>query len=382
DAYAVFRAASAYDAADPYARKVAAPPMASPPPAPRVAIPEAASLVFEGDGLQEHSFRQGVAALQSAGAQLTEIDLTPFQAVAELLYDGPWIAERHSVVGPLLESTPEAVDPAVRAVIAKAQSLSATDAFRGHYRLAELRREIEGALAGLDVLCLPSIPGFCTLAEIAADPLGANARLGTYTNFVNLLGFCALAVPLPARADGRPASVTLVARHGHDATLAALALTLEAHGPRTLGATDWAVPPAPVLETRAVADEIEIAVCGAHMSGLALNAQLTERGGRFLRQSETLPEYRLYRLPGGPPVRPGLVRTGGGAAIAVEVWALPLSEVGGFLTEIPSPLGLATVALADGTTPKGFLCEHWATVEAEDVTAYGNWRAVTARLAG
>ena len=236
-------------------------------------------------------------------------------------------------------------------------------------------------LARVDLICVPTFPTFVTLEEIAVDPIGPNTQLGTYTNFVNLLGLCALAVPTPARADGRPGSVTLLAAAGRDGLLASLGREIERLGSRSLGATAWPVPPADVMADRAATDEIEVAVCGAHMSGLPLNGELTGLGGRFLRAVRTAPVYRLYALAGGPPRRPGMIRGAGGGAIAVEVWALPTAAFGEFVARVPAPLSIGTVELSDGTRPKGFLCEPAGVVGAEDVTAIGDWRKVVAEVA-
>jgi allophanate hydrolase len=296
-----------------------------------------------------------------------------------MLYSGAWLAERHAVVGPLLAENPEAVHPVIRRIVEPAAALSATDAFRGFYRLETLRRQVATLIEGVDLLCVPSIPTFCTLADLAADPIGPNTRLGTYTNFVNLLGLCGLATPTPARADGRPGSVTLLARAGREALLASVASRIERWGDRSLGATGWPVPEAEEVAPAAGPDEIEIAVCGAHMSGLPLNHELVSLGARFLRDARTGPHYRLYSLAGGPPQRPGLVRTGAsGAAIHVEVWALPRDRFGDFMAGIPAPLSIGTVTLADGTDPKGFLCEPAGLADAVDVSEIGDWRRVVA----
>lgn len=378
DAYEVFRHAAGFDAADPWSRPVATPPPAAPPRL-KIAIPSPASIVFYGDDTQADNFERTVAALAEAGHTITTFDLAPFTQIAEMLYFGAFVAERHTVIERLLAETPEAVHPTTRAVVEKALDFSATDAFRDLYRLAELKRQVEPVLASADLMCVPTIPTFYTRAELEADPIGPNSRLGTYTNFVNLIDMCGLAVPSLPRADGRPGSVTLLAPHGRDGLLAAVAATVEQLGTRSLGATGWSVPPVPAPEATAAGGEIELAVCGAHMSGMALNGELTSRGGRFLRAVDTTADYRLYALPGGPPVRPGLVRVAdGGAAIAVEVWSLPLAEVGSFLAGIPAPLGLGTTMLADGTAPKGFVCEAVAAAGAQDVSAYGSWRAYTA----
>ncbi len=381
DAYAAFAAAAGFDAADAYSRRVAVAPLGAPPPHPVVGVPSRASLRFFGDDLQAAAFDAACARLDASGALLREIDLAPFHEVAALLYQGPWVAERHAVIGGLLASDPDAIDPVVRAIVRRAEGLTAADAFRGAYRLAELRRAVEPVLAAVDLLCMPSIPTFYTRADLAADPNEPNARLGTYTNFVNLLGLCGLAVPTPPRTDGRPGSVTLLATDGRDALLAAVGGRIEAWGERRLGATAWAAPSARVVEAAPGPDEMELAVCGAHMSGLALNHELTRLGARFLRTAQTTPDYRLYSLPGGPPRRPGMLRSPGGGSIALEVWALPKTQFGAFVAGVPAPLGIGTVTLADGTAPKGFLVEAAGVAGAEDVTAIGDWRRVIAEAA-
>jgi allophanate hydrolase len=383
DAHTVYRAAAGFDPADPYSRPVSAAPAGAAPPRPRVGVPGATGRRFFGDTAEAAAFEAACRALAANGAEIVEIDFAPFHAVADMLYEGAWLAERHVVVGDLLATDPDAVHPVIRQVVGPAARLTATDAFRGFYRLAALRREIEPILASVDLLCVPSVPTFYRRADLEADPIGPNARLGTYTNFVNLLGLCGLAVPTPPRGDGRPGSVTLLAEGGRDGLLASLGLRIEAWGDRRLGATPWTLPrPAPSAAVPVAGPgELEIAVCGAHMSGLPLNGELARLGARFLRSATTTPDYRLYRLPGGPPARPGLVRNATGARIAVEVWALPRPAVGEFLAGVPAPLGLGAVSLSDGTAPKGFLCEAAAVAGAEDVTAFGDWRRVLAEAA-
>ncbi len=381
DAWEVFRAAAGFDAAEAYSRRSVVGPLGAQPPHPSIGVPSPASRRFFGDTLQEAAFEAACVLLEASGARVVEVDFAPFYAVAEMLYAGAWVAERHEVLEPLLARDAGAVDPVVRRIVSAAVGLSATDAFRGFYRLEELRAEVAPLIDAVDMLCVPSIPTFYSVEDLRADPVGPNARLGTYTNFVNLLGMCGLAVPLPARTDGRPGSVTLLARGGRDGLLASLGRALEQVRERTLGATGWAVPAPAEVAVLAGPDEIEVAVCGAHMSGLPLNGELTRLGGRFLRAVRTAPEYRLHALAGGPPRRPGMVRTpGSGGAIAVEVWALPEAALGAFIAGVPAPLCIGTIVLSDGTRPKGFLCEPAGLVGAQDVTAIGDWRLVIAEM--
>lgn len=376
DAWSAFRAACAYDPADPYSRALSAPPLSAPPPRLRIGAPDAATAEFFGDAVQAAAFAAALEKLRAMGAEILEIDFTPFYEVAKMLYEGAWVAERMAAIEPLFRKNPEALHPVTARIIGGADKLSAADAFRGFYRLQALKREAEAAMKGLDLLAVPTIPTFYGLADLEADPIGPNSRFGTYTNFVNLLDLCGLAAPTGPRADGRPGSLTLLARAGQDALAAALAARLHRACAPELGATGQALPPAPPLAAGPAPGEMALVLVGAHMSGLPLNSEVAARGGRFLAATTTAPEYRLYALPGGPPARPGLVRASeGGAAIAVEVWALPEAEMGGFLAGIPAPLGLGRVRLADGASAVGFLAEAVAVEGAQEVTAHGGWRA-------
>jgi allophanate hydrolase len=376
DAWEVFRVAAGFDAADPFSRPQRVPPLAAVQPGLRVGVPDEASLETFGDAPQATHFRATVERLREQGAEIAEVDFEPFFAVARMLYEGAWLAERVAAVGTRLTEKPETLHPTTRTILEPGLRLSAVDAFEGMYRLKGLRRRCEAAMEGLDLLCVPTIPTVVTLEEIAADPIGPNARLGTYTNFVNLLDLCGIAVPTGLRADGRPGSATVLARAGADALAAGLALTVEAG---TLGATGWARPRPGLTEAAPAEGEIALAVCGAHMSGLPLNHELAGRGGRFLKACRTAPEYGLHALAGGPPFRPGLVRKAtGGAAIELEVWALPRAAVGDFLSGVPSPLCLGSVALGDGSLVKGFLCESCDLDGAKDISAFGGWRAYLA----
>lgn len=313
-------------------------------------------------------------ALQSAGAlgfELVEIDMAPLFAVAALLYEGPWVAERHTVVRDLLNTQPDALDATVRQVISRANSFTATDTFAAQYRLAAYRKELATFWETVDVLMVPTAPHHPRFAELDADPVGVNARLGTYTNFVNLLGWSALAVPAGTTDVGLPFGVTFIAGSGADVALANL-------GRRWLGEAEQPAG----LRHAATAPEHRLAVVGAHLSGLPLNGQLLALGARLERAIHSAAAYRLYALPGGPPRRPGLLRVAqGGVSVALEVWTMPQAHVGAFLAQIPAPLGLGQVELEDGTWVQGFLCEAHAVADAQDISALGGWRAYLASLA-
>lgn len=381
DAWRVFHCAAGFDASDPYSRPIPVPATPAATPAIRIGVPTAESRKFFGDEVQAASFAATLDALVELGATLTEIDFTPLYQIADLLYEGPWVAERYSVIEDLLKARPEAVLPVTRAIIGRAEQFSSADVFRGLYRLKALQRDAEAAIAGVDALCVPSIPTFYTMVDLDADPVGPNSRLGTYTNFVNLMDLCALTVPVAARADGRPGSVTLIAPRGQDARLAGFGDALQQHFGVSPGATGWPLPTSAQALPAGGADEIMVAAVGAHMSGLPLNHELTRLGARFVRAARTAPCYRLYSLPGGPPKRPGLMRSDSGEAIALEVWALPRARFGEFMQGIPQPLGIGTLDLEDGSRVKGFICEAIGIEGAEDVSRFGGWRAWLAAAA-
>ena len=361
EAETVFAIASSYDAADPYARDIKVDPVRGELSGTRIGIPDTASCRFFGDAQAEAAFAAACAAMARTDATLVEIDMTPLFETAALLYEGAWVAERYAAIRPMIEGSPDALHPVTRAIIGGATRFDAASVFEGQYRLAALKRLIEPTWSAIDALCVPTIPTVYTHADLAAEPVRYNANLGTYTNFTNLLDLCAIAIPT-RRADAKPSGLTFIAPAGRDPFIAGLAMSFEA----------------------AAAETLNIAVVGAHLSGLPLNGQLTSLGATLVRTAATSDRYRLYRLAGGPPFRPGLIKgePGSGASIVLEIWALPLTNVGAFLAQIPSPLGLGTVELDDGGTVKGFICEATGAVGAEDVTSFGGWRAYIASLNG
>jgi allophanate hydrolase len=362
DARAVLEVAEGFDPADAFARRVTLAPGAAVTPGLRVAVPDERSRVFLGDRLAEAAFAQALERLAAMGAVLVPVDLAPFFEVARLLYEGPWVAERYTAVEDLLLRDPDAFHPVTRRIIEGAVGHDAASAFKAFYRLAELKRATEPLWETVEAMVVPSIPRPVTLAEIEAEPVLRNSELGTYTNFVNLLDLCALAVPGPERADGHPAGITWIAPAGQDLRLASL-------GAAFLG-EELPVRPVP-------SGYVPFLVVGAHLAGLPLNGQIADAGGVFLEEVRTAPDYRFYALTGGPPHRPGLIRVaaGSGASIAGEMWALPDAAFGRFVAGIPAPLSIGKVVLADGRLVVGFACEGIAAEDARDITAFGGWRA-------
>jgi allophanate hydrolase len=321
-----------------------------------IAVPDAP---LDLDDAHQHAWERALEHATKVG-ELVPVDVSAFLAAARLLYQGPWLAERWAAFGDRLEPDGPHLDPTVRTVVMPGRDVPGHAVFQGLDALAGLRRATEPVWADADALLLPVTPGHPTSREVAADPVGVNAQLGTYTNFVNLLDLCAVAVPAGTRADGLPFGVQLIGPAFADDPLLDLAAR-------------WCGEPVSPPETRP--GHSLVAVVGAHLSGLPLNRDLLALGATLHSRAFTAPGYRLYRLPGGGVPRPGLVRTGDGPGrLAVEVWQLSHQAIGALATTIPAPLGLGTVQLDDGSAVLGFLAEEHGVRGATDITASGGWR--------
>ena len=380
DAYAVFATARGFDPSDAYSKHFKHQNLTRYPMPVRIGVPDSATIKFYGDKIQQDAFDRDIAILADSGATIIYVNFSPFYAIAEMLYEGAWVAERYTVIEDLLMKNPDAIHLVTSKIIRHSESLSAADAFRGIYRLAELKRAAEPLMAELDMICVPTIPTFCTVSDLKKDPVTPNSMLGTYTNFVNLLDLCGITVPTAPRSDHRPASVTLLAAAGKDAAVATIAREFESDCFRNMGATAHPVPNPAVLPD-SPSDQIELAVCGAHMKGLPLNWQLTDLGATFARKAQTSTDYTLYALPDCQPARSGLVRTNGpeGREIALEVWSLPKIAFATLITLIPAPLVIGSIELSNGSFVKGFLCETSGINGAKDITNFGDWRLFLAQ---
>jgi allophanate hydrolase len=320
-------------------------------------------------------YTQACDALAEAGVALQEIDLRALLEVGSLLYGGPWVAERFASVGAFVQDVVAldggvGLDPVVRSIIEASARWTAVDAQRAGYRLAALRAEIDAMFDTVDVLVTPTIAHEATLAEVAAEPLEANARLGCFTTFSNLADLCALALPVPGTSIPGlpPVSVSLHGPAWSDEMLV-----------HTAALVQPAIDDVPAA-ARVPRGWITIAVAGAHLRGQPLEHQLTERRAVWLGTTASADSYRLYALPNTVPPKPGLVRVGAGhgTSIELDVWALPPDGFGTFVASIPAPLCIGTVELADGATTSGFLCEPGALEGATDITSFGGWRAYRA----
>jgi allophanate hydrolase len=379
----VLLATAGHDARDPYSRDLAL--RCEPLPARvRFGVPD--TLAFFGDSAAEQAFAEAQAKLVALGGSPVTIAYAPLAEAAALLYESALVAERYAAVRTFFDAHGDDVIEPVRSILASGRNYTAADVFDAQTCLRAIAQQVAPMWRGIDVLLVPTAPTHYSREQMRADPVVCNRNLGAYTNFVNLLDYAALSVPSSLRADGLPFGITLIGPCGSDLALAELGQRYHHATGLAQGATGLPLPaprPVPGLAAPA-ADTLPIVVVGAHLSGMPLNGQLTERGATLLRAMTTAAAYRLYALPGTTPPKPGLQRSdAGGAAIDVEVWALPLAQVGSFLALIPPPLGLGSVELADGSWAKGFICEGHALAGAQDVTHHGGWRAyIASRTAG
>ncbi len=320
----------------------------------RFGVPPASEREFFGDASAPELFAAAIRDFEQRGGTAVEIPCRLFREAAQLLYLGPWVAERLAAIRTFAEAHPEALHPVTAGIILPSAKFSAVDAFLAMYRLTDLIREAEELWGQMDFLLLPTAGAAYTHEDLAADPVGLNTNLGYYTNFVNLMNLAAVAIPAGTRSNGIPFGVSLIAPAGSDEALLTMA-----------GATAPYCPEG----------YIPLAVCGAHLTGQPLHHQLTSAGAFLIEACRTAAEYKFYALAGTKPAKPGLVRVAaGGATIEVEVWAVPLTTFGSFVGAVPSPLAIGTCRLENGREVKSFVCEPGALAGAEDITALGGWR--------
>ena len=370
EALAVDNVVAAFDPLDPYSRR--------PGPAPelgarfRFGVPEEGQLNWLGDACSPALFEAAVRNLEAAGGEAVRVDMTPLRTAADLLYQGPWVAERTAAVETLLRKRPAAMDPTVRAILQGGLALTAVDAFRAEYALRDLARQAETLWEAVDVVLLPTAATTYRVREVLAEPFALNANLGLYTNFVNLLDMSAVAVPAGFRPNATGFGVSLIGPAWADEALLGLARRYE----ETASMSD-----APPVDTTGVVSHIRLAVVGAHLAAMPLHWQLTSRDARLVRRCRTAAVYRLYAMANTSPPKPALIHVGqGGAAMEVEVYELNVAAFGSFVAEVPAPLAIGSVMLEDGSEVKGFVAEPRAIDGAEDITHLGGWRAYIARV--
>ncbi len=358
DARTIHRLANAFDSDDPYARQLARGDFPSSPP--RYGV-----LGEQHLGSVAAPYRAAYQAFTERLPNRATIDATGLLEAARLLYEGPWVAERASALGDFLEFHAPDVHPVTREIIKQGFERTAVDYFDAADQLARHRRACEALFSEIDVVVVPTAPTIHTINAVTRDPITTNTQLGTFTNFVNLLDLCAVAIPA-GQASGMPFGVTLISDRGTDEALLDVA-------------SNWCDPsraasPAPVAERAATTT---FAVCGAHLTGQPLTDQLVDAGARLLETTTTAPQYRFYALPDGK--RPALVRQSeGGVPIEVELFAVPKSAIGSLLDLVAPPLGFGSLELADGRWVKGFIAEGVAVSGSADISHFGGWRAYKA----
>ena len=370
DAHTVWEAAADFDPLDPFSR-MAAPGQTSAPwlgGTFRFGVPSADQLEFFGDDEAAGLYQRAITDLQRLGGEKVEIDFSIFRAAADLLYSGPWVAERLAQFRDFMKHNADRMDPVVRQIISSAERFSAVDAFEAEYQLRELRRAADAEWRHMDVLALPTTGTIYTHEAVKAEPIRLNTNLGYYTNFVNLLDLAAVALPAGFRSNGLPFGISLTGPAFSDEAL--LAVGDLYHRSQTQ------VPGPPVELEHNPPGCVQLAVVGAHLSGQPLNWQLTERGARRIKSCRTAGGYRLHALDRTAPPKPGLVRDDAfqGPGIEVEVWAVPEYQFGSFVAAVPPPLGIGSVTLDSGEVVKCFICEPYALESSTEISRFGGWR--------
>jgi allophanate hydrolase len=372
DAALVDAVVAGYDAADPFSRHAPAPPAL--PGTFRFGVPRAQQLQFFGDEAAARLYQEALSRVVAAGGTAVEVDIGALLQAAQLLYSGPWVAERTAAIEDFLRDRPGAIHPVVRAIIASGAGTTGAQVFRGQYELQALARQAETLWSVIDVLVMPTAPTIYRVSELLAEPVTLNSNLGLYTNFVNLLDMSAVAVPAGFRSNHTGFGITLIGKAFMDRPLLELAQRYLDSSPALVS---------PPLDLTPRASSVQLAVVGAHLSGMPLHWQLSARHARLVSATHTAAVYRLYAMTHATPPKPALIHAGGGGgggAIAVEVYELEMAAFGSFVAEIPPPLAIGSVVLADGSIVKGFIAEPRAMEGARDITSLGGWRAYIASL--
>ena len=382
DAAQVFEVAAHFDPTDPYGRKNPANNQKNYGQYQKpfvFAVPQAEQLQFFGDAQAQAVFEQSVSDLEKIGGTKVEVDCQPLFDAAKLLYAGPWVAERYVACESLFEKDPNTMLPVIQKIVGSQQDATAADTFKAQYQMQAYKQYAKGLFEQFDILVTPTAGTTYPWQDVVDNPIELNSNMGYYTNYVNLLDLSAIAVPAGFKDNGHPFGITLVGKAFEDTKLLSIANRWQSFLDLKLGATDWPLPQQ-AANPAGVMDTIDVVVCGAHLEGLPLNWQLTDRAAKLIEATTTTPSYRFYALAGGPPFRPGLIRdTEQGAAIDVEVWRVPASEFGTFVAGIPQPLGIGKVELADGRWLPSFICEPCGIEGAEEITHLGGWRAYMAQ---
>ena len=378
DAYEVLDVVSVFDKEDAFSRKGNFKSKVSSDISDglKIGVPAKDDLKFFGNHDYERLFAEALNNCAELGAEIKEVDFTPFYEVARLLYEGPWVAERYQAIRKFFDQKPESLHPVIHEIIGGGIKITAAEAFAADYRLRELRRIIEPVWSNIDMMLMPTAGTIYTKDEVEKNPVELNSYLGTYTNFMNLLDLCGVSIPAGFQKNNLPFGITIAAPAFYDYKIQYFADLLHRRANTGMGAKKWPLPDLKVRRKIDGMDTLTLAVCGAHMSGLPLNTELIERGATLIRTCKSAKKYRFYALEDFMPPRPGMVRSSAtvGFAIDLELWSVPISRFGEFIAGIPSPLGIGSIELDDGSIVKGFICESYAVQGARDISKLGSWR--------
>lgn len=377
DANKIFTVAAQFDVDDDYARKNTASNKNNYGQYKNVfsfAVPFADQLSFFGDKSAADLFEKSVTKLEAIGGIKTEVDFSPLFEAANLLYFGPWVAERYIATEKLVEQSPESLLPVIHTIVTSQQNASAVDAFKAFYQLQQYKQKADQIMEKFDILVTPTAGTIYTIDELQQDPIQLNSNMGYYTNYMNLLDYSGLALPAGFLDNQLPFGITLVGKRFDDTKLLAIGNLWQSANQLTLGATGWALP-AQQRNPTATMDTVDVIVCGAHMEDLALNWQLTDRNAKRLKATRSSANYRLYALTDNPIQRPAMIRDEEkGSKINIEIWRLSSAEFGSFVANIPQPLGIGKVETEGGEWLPGFISESYATKDAAEITHLGGWR--------
>ncbi|GAB1264404.1 allophanate hydrolase [Aurantivibrio infirmus] len=381
DANTVFDVAAKFDSEDPYSRRNSyangSRYFTEHVPNFRVGVPAVSDLAFFDNEEAQSLFADAKRAIKNAGGKFIEIDFSPFKEAARLLYEGPWVSERFLAIKALLQKSPDSILPVIKTIVGKGEAITAPDTYSAFYQLQAYYQKALAEFKKVDCIVTPTNGTYYSIAEVLDDPIQLNSNMGYYTNFMNLLDCAGIAVPTGFYKNKVGFGVTLFHRAMTDKRLLSIAANIEDQLQLNSGALDRRLSSnkSTTPFVKAPYASIPVVVCGAHLEGLPLNWQLKERGATFIESTTTYPAYRFYALAGGPPFRPGLIRDEqSGAAIDVEVWSVPREEFGSFVAEIPQPLGIGKVQLADGRWESGFICEPCGLEGAKEITELKSWK--------
>ncbi|MYL29684.1 allophanate hydrolase [Halobacillus halophilus] len=301
----------------------------------------------------QKAWEKAVEKIERLGVPVAYVDTELFEKAAEILYGGPWIAERWSAVGSFVEDNPGAVHPVTEQVLRSGapDQYDAAALFDAMHQLQALKLEAEKLIKDA-VLVMPTCGGTWTREQVRENPVEANSDMGRYTNHCNLLDMAGVSVPAGWAGEDLPFGLTLF----------------------SLAEQEHLMVEAAELFTSSYGETIPFAVCGLHMRGYPLETQMIEAGAVFVKEEKTAARYQLVKLP-GEPEKPGMIKQlHSGTSVEVEIWDMPLRSLGAFTTSIPAPLGLGKVELEDGSEVSGFICEGYAGDIAEDISELGGWR--------